>query len=180
MGNKVVVNFEDFKANLRQVFTDHGVFTSQLIISSVPIVQPDSDSFKNKLLQNPTDIRVAIEPFVGVETALAVQNLFTEHLVLAATALEPVRNGDSVAIAAAVNNLLEQGDKVGAALGSVNPAKLSPQDAIDNMRTHNTFVAKLATLRQEGQYDEYVRVYTEYFNHLMGLSDAVAGAMPMC
>ena len=178
---KVVVNFEDFKTILKRVFTDHAVYTSLLIMQSVPTLQPDASVITERLLLNPKDIRNLLEPFLGSKIGMQLEEAFTQHLKLAAGTLEPLRLGKKREVQDAVNKLVDQGVKVGTLLGSINPSKLSTAVAIKEFETHNNFVVELATLRSQGKYIEYINLYDIYFDHMMGLSDLITIALvPNC
>lgn len=175
---KTIVNFEDFRVTMRRIFTDHAVYTSLLIIQSVPKLEPDADITAKRLLENPVHLRAVLQPFLGPAAGQQVENLFSQHLKIAASALGPARMGNQREITAKVNELLEQGKEVGKLLGSINPIKLSPATAIAEFTTHNQYVAKLATLRSQRKYQEYIDTYDDYFNHMMALSDTVTMALP--
>ena len=179
--NKIVVNFDDFRLAMRRIFTDHAVYTSLLIMQSVPVLQQDADEIAARLLENPSHIRFLLEPFLGVEVGIKIEEAFTQHLKLAASALEPVRLNRTRETQAAVNKLLEQGTLVGSLLGSINPLKFPENKAIEEFNTHNNFVVKLATLRSQGNYKEFISTYDIYFNHMMEMSDTITVALiPNC
>ena len=174
---KVIVDFEAFRVALRRIFTDHAVYTSKVIESSVPVLQFDSKDNIDRVLENPGHIRFLVEPFLGVAAGEKVEALFTEHLKLAAATLEPVRLGNKKATAAAVAKFMEQGVQVGMLIGSINSKKLNKEQAIQEFSTHNEFVVKLATLRSQRKSKEYNETYDFYFNHMMELSDSIANAL---
>ena len=174
---KIIVNYEDFKTSMRRVFTDHAVYTSDVIKESVPILQPDADENTNRLLENPADIRFLMEPFLGSVIGQQIQDLFTQHLKLAAATLEPARNGRANELQRAIDELLTQGIKIGQLLGSINPNKLNVNNAIIEFETHNQFVVQLVSLRSKDMYQEYIDTYDIYFNHMMQLSDTITNAL---
>lgn len=163
----------DLKAVLRKVFTDHAVYTSWLIVESLPINQPNAGFVTERLLQNPADIRTVLEPIIGSTGGAAVEDLFANHLKLAAAALGPVRSGDTSGTQKAVEAFYAQGDQVGLALHNLNPAKLSLEYAVSMMKQHNEYVVKLATLRQQQSYQEYIKTFDEYYKHMLIFSDMV-------
>ena len=178
---KVIVNFNDFKTAMRRVFTDHANYTSLLIMASVPVLQPDAGEIATRLLENPMHIRVLLEPFKGPIVGAQIEQVFTEHLKLAAAALEPARMNRKRELQSDVNALLEQGKQVGMLLSSINPLKFSPENAINEFTTHNEYVVKLVTLRSQKKYKEYIDTYDMYFNHMMELSDLITIALvPNC
>ena len=176
---KIIIDFDAFKTAMRRIFTDHAVYTSKLIEKSVPTLLPDANDTAARLLENPLHIRTVLEPILGPVVGEQLQNLFTEHLKLAAATLEPARTEKSREVKIGVEKLLEQGKQVGMLLGSIDPTKLSPELAIREFNTHNNYVVSLVTLRtQRGKDKEYINLYDDYFNHMMALSDSVTSVLP--
>jgi hypothetical protein len=153
------------------------VYTSWLITESLPILQPDNTAIATRLMKNPVDIGNLLDPVIGREEASSVRDLFTEHLELAAGALEPVRNNTTNLVNIAVHKLYSQGDRVGEALHNLNPNKLIKDYAIDMMRQHNEFVVKLAQLRANNEYVEYIETFDEYYKHMLMFSDMIYEAL---
>jgi len=167
----------DVKSALRKVFTDHVVYTSWLIVESLPVLQPNAEYVTLRLLENPKDIADLISPIVGPKMALPVQEQFTEHLKLAATALTPVRDGDSVGTEGAVKDFYDQGDVLSMAISDLNPEKLPLETVTKLIHEHNQHVVNLATLRQRQNYGQYIRDYDDYYKHMMGISDTLYFAL---
>lgn len=103
----------DPRSALRKLFSDHTWYTSTLINASLPILQGDADSIRNRLLRNPQDIYDLLAPIVGGERALVVRDLFTEHLVIANGLLTAIReNQPQAAISQGVSTFYTQGDRL--------------------------------------------------------------------
>jgi len=167
----------DMKSALRKVFTDHAVYTSTLISESLPILQPPAEAVTERLLKNPQDIADLIEPIVGSSKANAVKEQFSQHLLLAAGAVTEVREGNEETVANAVNNFYEQGDKLARALYELNTNKLNSNTVKKLIREHNEHVVQLATLRKSQEDHEYYAHYDIYYAHMLGISDALHGAL---
>lgn len=176
-GGKLSINFDDFKTALREAFSDHAWYTSWLITESLPVLQPNAEFVTQRLLENPNDIAALCLSLIGSKKAVAVAGVIRDHLLKAAACLAPVREGNTVATEKAVNELYAQGDKFGEALHSLGPNKLSAEAAKRMVREHNEFVVKLATLRKQQNYQEYIQTFDIYFNHMMMFSDEVANTL---
>lgn len=163
----------DLKSSLRKLFSDHAWYTSWLIVESVPVLQPDNGVVAQRLLRNPDDIASLLSHIIGAEKARGVGTLFKNHLLLAAAALEPVRNGQTELVNAAVQKFYDQGNLVGAGLHQLNPHKLSQEYATAMMRQHNEYVVQLATLRQKQDYENYIVTLDAYYKHMLQFSDMV-------
>jgi hypothetical protein len=162
----------DFKAALRKIFTDHGVYTLWLILESLPSQTPFSDVVTKRLLQNPKDISNLLVNIIGKDAAFLVQQLFTEHLILASKTFEPAKNGDQVTLNNILDKLYSNGDKIGEALASLNPVKLPIQYAKQLMRVHNEQVVQMVVKRLSNDIS-IVELYDHYYKHLLMMSDAI-------
>lgn len=175
MGSAIMV---DARAALRNVFNDHTWYTSALIVASVPVLQPDADAIRNRLLRNPKDIYDLLAPIVGVQSASVIRDLFTEHLVVANGLLEPVRNqAPPDAINAGVEQFYAQGNRLAQALCQLNPQKLHYPEVAGLISKHNQSVVQLALLRNELRFDEYVVTLDDYVKHMLHVADVLYGAL---
>lgn len=162
----------DLKVALRRVFTEHTWYTSDLIVASLPDLKADDSSIITKrILQNPIDIGNLLRSMINPDIADEVEEAFTQHLKLAAAALESVRKGDNNAIKKSVNNLIEQGNTVAEVLSDINPEFLSMERLAEEFKTHNEFVVELATLRANKQHAKYIEIFDAYRAHMDRFSD---------
>lgn len=161
----------DMKAALRSVFTDHAVYTSWLIVEKLPDDFPSSKFVATRLLRNPKDINDLLKYVIGENNGKLLEDLFTEHLTLAAGLLDLLLTNQSVE--KAVDKFLANGDKIGSFFHSFSPEKITLKWAQQLMRDHNNFVINLATLRKNENWEEYIETYDRYFAHMMMFSDNI-------
>ena len=164
----------DSRATVRNLFVQHGIYTSWLITESLPILDPNADvvtAVTNRLLRNATDIAEFLEPIVGT-LGRAVGDAFLTHLKLAAATLEPARNGDEVVLARAVNAFYMQGTELAQRLSDLNPLKFSLVCAQTVVDKHNQFVVKLTALRAAGD-SAYVDTFDAYHAHIITFASMV-------
>ena len=166
-----------FLLALRSLFDDHTLYTSQLIIESLPIKQPDADIIAQRLLQNPSDLYNLLAPVIGSQSASSVSHVFADHLKLAAETLTPLREGRQNDLNRAVCLFMKQGNDVAQVLASINPNTLSLQDAQEMMRSHNEMVIQLAILRNQNKYQEYIQLFDHYRQHLLTLANTIFNAL---
>lgn len=162
----------DLKATLRKIFTDHGVYTLWLILESLPNKTSFADEVTKRLLRNPKDISNLLVNIIGNDAAFLVQQLFTEHLILASKTFEPAKNGDTNTLNMVLNKLFANGDKIGEALSTLNPIKLPVAYTKQLMRTHNEQVVQMVTKRLSKD-SSIVELYDHYYKHLLIMSDAI-------
>ena len=169
----------DLRSAVRVIFTEHAVYTSYLILESLPTLDPDAAVVKaltERLLRNPHDMADLLAPKVGVTNATNVQQVFTKHLELAAATLEPARLGDTDKLTGAVTAFVTQGNDVARVLYSLNPSKLPLADMEKEMTTHNNLVVQLVTFRSKRNAD-YWSLYDFYYSHLLFLADTIYQAL---
>lgn len=168
----------DLKCALRRVFGEHTMYTSNLIVASLPTKNEGyAAAVATRLLQNPADIAKLLHPVLETEYADNIEAAFTEHLKLAAACLDPVRDHNKKQTEAAVKALLEQGNDVADLLSALNPRNIPDTVAREEFRQHNMFVVELANLREKEEYEEYVVVLDAYRAHMDGLSDLIYAAL---
>jgi len=167
----------DMKAVLRKLFSDHVNYTSLVVRSSVPQELPEAAADVKRLLKNPIDIANLLVNVVGAPLATEIKDAFTQHLILANSALKPVREGNTAGVQRAVAQFYEQGNTLADSLSKLNPSKLPQDYVLKLIREHNEFVVKLATLRQQRKYEEYNETFDKYYKHMLALADAVAESL---
>jgi hypothetical protein len=64
-------------------------------LAPLPNGLPGTPAYTTRLLQNPTDMAAAFQPYYGTAQSTAFGNLVTQHLVLAAEMLVAAKNGDT-------------------------------------------------------------------------------------
>jgi hypothetical protein len=168
----------DLNAAMRKVFTDHAVGTSNLIMDSLPTLNPEAAKADTKrILENPADIASLIGEFFDKKLSNTIETVFTDHLKLAAATLKPARLGDKRAVNVSAKEFYGQGVQVGKALGMINVQFFPPETAISEMAVHNNFVVSLVKLRASERYEEYIDTYELYYAHLLKLADRITIAI---
>jgi len=162
----------DLKGSLRFLFTDHTNLTSRLIEKQLPVLRYGADSVAKRLLRNPSDIRKLIEPIVGAGLGKDIEQLFSDHLKLAAAVLPLLRNG-SANLKQSIDKFYAQGDDVAEGLTKINEIKLPYSETKKMMHLHNERVVKLATLAFAEKEDEFTKTYDAYYAHILKLADAI-------
>lgn len=174
----VLVSYEDLKAAMRKVWSEHSWYTVLTIFESVPVEQPDANIVITRLLRNPTDIKNLIQPFVGEAKATSVETVVANHLKLAAAALGALRSRNQVNITTAVNEFYAQGDLFASALHDLNPVKLPLDTTKAMIHQHNEYVVKIASARQGSKFEEEISTIDPYQKHMMMLADVITDALP--
>ncbi len=105
---------------IRLLWEQHVVWTRLTIISMVNGLQ-DVSLVTNRLLRNPIDFQMALEPLYGRKLAGMFAALLTDHLVIAAALVQAAIAGDAARAADAERRWYENADAIAAFLGRINP-----------------------------------------------------------
>lgn len=110
----------DLNNHIRMLWEQHVIWTRLAIISIMRNL-PDVNLVTNRLLRNPIDFQMALEPFYGRRIAGMFAALLRDHLVIASELVSAARNGDTDRAADAERRWFENADEIAAFLGRINP-----------------------------------------------------------
>ena len=154
---------------IRQLWGQHVYWTSFFIISTAEDLT-DLEPVTNRLLQNPKDFAKLLTPFYGARTAGRFEELFTQHLQIAADLLNAAKKGETDKANAARKSWYENADDIAAFLSSINPcwdeAKWKAM-----MYSHLDMTEKEATLRLQGNYTADIAAFDDIENEAMEMAD---------
>jgi len=104
----------------RTLWEQHVAWTRMVIISIAGDL-PDEELTTKRLLRNPTDMANVINPFYGNEISSKFEQLFRDHLVIAAQLVKAAKAGNSRAAADAEHRWYANADDIASFLNSINP-----------------------------------------------------------
>jgi hypothetical protein len=159
---------------LRKVFTDHAVYT-KFVITDILENLPNKPADLARLLKNQDDISQVFMPYIGAERALRLAQLFKTHIERAGNCLIALKNGNASELISAKSLLFENSDQIGSFLSALNPTKLGDMSAL--FRQHNQYVLDIATAQVSKEYDNVVKLYDAYYEHMMMLADRIHMAL---
>lgn len=105
--------------HLRMLWEEHVTWTRLAIISTV-FDLPDAELVSSRLLQNPKDFELALQPFYGNENASKFADLFKSHLVIASQLVSAAKAGDNNAAEDAEKRWYSNSDEIASFLASIN------------------------------------------------------------
>lgn len=106
--------------HIRSLWEQH-VFWTRLTIISMVHDLPDVRLVTNRLLRNPIDFQMVLEPLYGRRIAGMFAALLTDHLVIAAELVDAAIKGDTARAADAERRWYVNADKIAAFLAKINP-----------------------------------------------------------
>jgi len=156
---------------IRNLWEQHSFWTRSFIVS-VAHDLPDLQVVTERLLRNPTDFAMVLEPFYG-EGAKEFERLLREHLVIAARMLNEAKEGNTQAADAAREEWYRNGDEIAYFLSRINPYWLF-EDWRDMFRMHLKFVEQEVNLRLTGQYTDDVALFDSIEQQAIEMADIMS------
>lgn len=147
----------DLMNELRMLWEQHVHWTRSFIISTAASLG-DLEAVTQRLLRNPSDFACVLRPFYGEKNAACFQELFTQHLLIAADLVNAAKAGDTAAADAAREKWYANADELSSFFCKINPwwSKKKWQELF---YSHLKMTEEEATLRLEGKYAEDVKIY---------------------
>lgn len=154
---------------LRLLWTQHVYWTRFFIISSTA----DLDDLKpvtNRLLQNPKDFARLLTPIYGVKIACKLQELFTQHLLIAADLVNAAKKSEVDKVNDARKRWYKNADEIAGFLSSINQC----WDTIkwkNMLYSHLQMTEQEATLRLQGNYTADIEVFDKIENEALKMAN---------
>jgi hypothetical protein len=105
---------------LRRLWVEHVMWTRSFIISTAANLM-DLDAVTKRLLQNPVDFANVLKPLYGSQGARRFEDLFTDHLLIAARLVNAAKMGDTRAVSEQRQKWYANADDIAGFLGQINP-----------------------------------------------------------
>lgn len=161
------------RTTMRELWQAHGTWTERAIVDYVGEL-PDAKPAIARLLRNQTEIGDAVKPYYGAKGGAALTTLLKAHIDTAVALLVAAKSGDAGATAKAKAAFYANGEEVAAFLHTANPRNWSLKAMQGMMRTHLDQVVGLAVDQLEGHYEDAIRLYGHYIDHLLDMGDMLS------
>ncbi len=156
---------------LRMLWEQHVHWTRSFIISTAANLG-DLDAVTARLLRNPADFAKVLHLFYGRKDADRFQELFTQHLLIAADLVQAAKRGDAAAAEAARKKWYMNADDLSAFLAKINPF-WNEAEWKEMFYSHLRMTEKEAVLRLAGSYDEDIKIYDMIEAEALEMADAM-------
>ena len=144
---------------IRRLWMEHVLWTRFFIVSTA-FNLPDLSLVTERLLQNPVDFAGELQPLYGRQKAMQFQELFTDHLLIAAKLVNAAKAGDTAEIEKQRKNWYANAENIAIFLGTINPfwsVSVWRNLLFDHLRmTENEAVFTLT-----GQYEESIKEFDD-------------------
>ena len=111
---------EPVRLALRQLWSDHVVWTRQYIVAAVAGT-PDAQAAAERLLRNQDDIGNAIKPIYGEDAGKKLSSLLRDHILIAADIVKAAKAGDNDGVAKGQERWRANADEIALFLSKANP-----------------------------------------------------------
>lgn len=154
------------KDSFRKVFSDYAYYT-KLFLHSFMCDLPDTTFVTHRLITNQEDIGDLFEPYIGKKTQTLV-NLLQQHVLLVADVAKAYK-GNKQNIDESTAKFFENGKQLALFLSANDETKF--QSLFDNYTMHNRYLVKFILLLLDKQYDQEIKLFDSYLNHVLLISD---------
>lgn len=154
---------------IRQLWGQHVYWTRFFIISTAADLD-DLEPVTKRLLRNPKDFAELLTPIYGTRAAARFEDLFTQHLLIAAELVNAAKNGQTDRANAARVSWYKNADEIAEFLSSVN--RCWDKAKWRNMLySHLEMTEKEASLRLQGNFAEDISVFDGIENEAFKMAD---------
>jgi hypothetical protein len=165
----------DLRSNMRQLWTDHTVWTRLYIIESLNN-SPAADAAAARLLKNQEDIGNAIKPLYGDAAGTKLTGLLKDHIMIAVAIINDVKTANVSAQAADEAKWTSNADEIATFLAGANPNWPLPV-VKDLMHTHLSTTKDELVARYSRNYTADVKAWDTLYTYILGMSDALSGGI---
>ncbi len=157
---------------LRRLWTDHVMWTRAFILSTA-FDSGDLQAVTKELLRNPGNFANVLRQLYGDENAKRFENLFSDHLLIAAELVNAFKKGDSRAVEEQHNKWYANADMIAQFLSEINPywQKSDWQNMLyDHLNMTEHEAAQILTK----QFAESIAQYNKIEDQALKMADAMA------
>jgi len=167
----------DLTDYFRMLWGEHVLWTRMVIIGIINEL-PELQNSTERLLRNATDFANALRPFYGDEVAQTFENLFRQHITIAAELVEAAKMGDSAQVDSIWQSWVDNANQIAEFLNSINPY-WSADDWSAMMQEHLELLGENVMLLLEGNFTESINGFDEIQAQAMEMADMMAEGIVM-
>jgi hypothetical protein len=167
---------EAFAADMRKLWEDHITWTRLYIVSAatLPDQLPDIGPTAERLFANQADIGDAIAQFYGRAAGDQLTALLTEHIALAAEAIDEAKAGNDAGLQDALDRWYANADEIAQLLSDANPRNWPFAEIRAHMREHLDLTLAEAVARLQGDYPADIAAYDKVHLQILEMADMLS------
>lgn len=147
-------------SNQMRLLWEQHVSWTRMTITSIVFDLPDVEVVTARLLKNPPDFGKIFRYYYGNQIALKFEELFTDHLIIAAELVKAAKAGDNEKVEDANRRWYQNANEIAAFLASINPY-WSEREWRRMLHEHLRLTANEAITMIEGDYIADIELYDE-------------------
>jgi hypothetical protein len=165
-------NEADLRNGMRQLWTDHTVWTRLYVIESLNN-SPAADIAAARLLKNQEDIGNAVRPYYGDAAGTQLTALLKDHIAIAVAIVNDVKAQNATAQVADEARWTSNADQISIFLAGANPNwPLAVLE--DMMHMHLSTTKDELVARYTKNYPADVQAWDTVYSHILKMSDALS------
>ncbi|NLJ95673.1 MAG: LysM peptidoglycan-binding domain-containing protein [Clostridiales bacterium] len=162
----------DLRDYFRMLWLQHVMWTRMVVLGIIHDL-PELQFSTQRLLRNATDFGNALVPFYGEEAAMTFENLFSQHITLAAELVGAAKAGDSEQVDAIWQRWLDNANQIAEFLVGINPNWML-EDWNAMLQEHLELLADNIMQILEQDYENAVNGFDEIESQAMEMADVMA------
>ena len=162
----------NFRADMRKLWTDHDVWTREYIVAAVGD-QPDAQTAATRLLKNQDDIGNAVAAYYGKPAGDKLTSLLKEHITIAVDIIKFAKAGDKANQQQADAKWHKNGEDIADLLSKANP-NWPRATLVEMMNKHLATTTDEVVARLTKNWDADVRAYDAVYAHILMMADALS------
>ncbi|MBH1940049.1 LysM peptidoglycan-binding domain-containing protein [Mobilitalea sibirica] len=162
----------DLTDYMRMLWNQHVAWTRMAVMGIVHDL-PETDMMIQRLLRNPQDFANVLASFYGEEEAQRFEELFSQHITIAADLVRAAKAGDTAAVQEAEQRWYENADEIASYLASLNP-NWHEEDWSAMMNEHLDLLGENVTNMVAGNYEESINGYDDVEAQALEMADIMA------
>lgn len=171
-GVMVTNNAAALKTAMRQLWSDHVVWTRGYIVAAVAD-DPSASAAAARLLRNQEDIGKAVVPFYGAAAGTKLTQLLKDHITIAVDLVAAAKAGDSAKLTNADKRWHDNAADIATFLNSANP-NWSRDVLLSMLNDHLRLTTEEAKARLEKRWTDDVNAFDRIYEQAMMMGDALA------
>jgi hypothetical protein len=161
-----------FKADMRELWTEHAFWTEKLIVSSIAGLE-DQKPVLARLLKNQDDLGNAIKPFYGEEAGNKLAQLLRGHILIAGKVVAAAKSKNQADFKKYNTEWYKNADDITNFLTAANP-NYNKKELNDMMYMHLKLITDGVVAKLNKDWNANITALDKNQNHLMHMSDFLA------
>jgi len=160
---------------MRRAWLEH-VFWTRLLIISIIDGLGDTDATANRLMENPRHMANIFRRFYGDEAAAQIEELFREHLTIAADLVRALKQNDQALVEEKSQQWYQNADRLAESLAALNP-NYNQEELQSMLYRHLDMTKQEAVNRMSQNYPADVALFDEIEQQAYDIADALTNGI---